>query len=108
MKERRKEKKMDNRKIEKDVYIKDHFVFHGMITGRTTVSNTGSFILHGMCTQDVILEKDGRARIHGTVIGDIQNNGGMLEILGTVNGNVMTSDDGKTIIDEKALVGRNK
>lgn len=75
----------------------------GMIVGKTIVSGSVSMIINGMINGDLILESGSYAYVHGIVNGDIVNNGGNLEIFGTVNGKVIRKD-GQTTVDTNAIV----
>ncbi len=91
-------------KIERNVYLDYDLTLHGMITGDVIVGKESVFILHGTCSQNLVVEQDSHVYLHGTVLGNVNNNGGILEVYGTVNGYVATSKNGKTFIDAKAVI----
>lgn len=47
----------------------------------------------------------GKAFIHGTVLQDIHNEGGYVEVYGVVQGEILTDPQGETIIDKDAVIG---
>lgn len=82
--------KTEHGKIEGDYEVTDEFDLHGMITGNVTILKHGKLILHGTISKNLTIMKDGSAQIYGTVIGDVNNQGGHLEIDPTaeINGDI--------------------
>lgn len=92
-------------KIEGDFEVKDDFALHGMVTGSIVVISGGILSLHGMCVKNVIVRSGGTAKLYGMVNGDAINEGGSLEVHGTVSGAVRTIN-GTTVVSPSAVVVR--
>lgn len=92
-------------KIEGDLEVKEPFTLLGMVTGNISVVNGGVLHLHGMCAKSVVVRSGGIAKLHGMVSGDALNNGGSLDVQGTVHGAVRTIS-GTTVISPNAVVIR--
>jgi cytoskeletal protein CcmA (bactofilin family) len=84
--------KVEEGKIEGDITVDEEFQLNGIISGNITVVTGGSLILHGTCLGNLVIERDALANIHGTVVGDVENQGGKLEVHGTVDGNIVEVD----------------
>ena len=95
-------------KIERSIYLDYDFTLYGMITGDVVVGTGSVFVLHGTCAQNLVMEHGSRVYLHSTVNGNVSNNSGILEVYGTVNGYVNTSEDGKTFIDNNAVIRRGR
>lgn len=91
-------------KIEGDLGVQEDVAIYGMVTGSILVTG-GILHLHGMCLKNVIVRSGGTAKLHGMVSGDAINEGGSLEVLGTVNGAVRTVN-GTTVVSPSAVVVR--
>jgi hypothetical protein len=92
-------------RIDGDIEVKDDLALHGMATGNISVVSGGMLHLHGMCVKNVIIQSGGSAKLHGMVNGDVINEGGTLEVQGTVQGAVRTIS-GKTVVSPAAVVVR--
>ena len=95
--------KVIRNKIEGNTTINEDTQLHGTIVGSTTVSRNSVLQLHGMVMGDLILEENSTVYLHGMVNGNVINNGGYLEVFGTVNGKVIR-ESGETIIDFNAAI----
>ena len=91
-------------KIDNDLLLSEELIFHGMVTGNVTIDNGGKFILDGMCCKDLIIKEGGECYIHGTVVGNVDNIGGYLEVFGTISGHLRTSNNAETIIGKLAVI----
>jgi cytoskeletal protein CcmA (bactofilin family) len=96
--------KFERRTIAGDIRLDFDLTLYGTVTGSVTVVEDGFLLLYGTCNQNVILENKSKAYIYGTVVGNALNNGGYLEIYGTINGFVKTSNEGNTKIDPYAVI----
>ncbi|MEZ5424738.1 MAG: hypothetical protein R2747_00610 [Pyrinomonadaceae bacterium] len=74
--------------IEGDVTVDGTFKLHGIIDGNITIVSGGILDLFGTCRGNVLVEKDGALNLHGIVDGDIFDQGGKLDISGTLRGSV--------------------
>lgn len=103
----RKENRMtdEHAKIQGDIIVGSCLTLHGMVTGSITVRHGGVLTLCGMCCGNLVVDKEAEAYLGGTVAGDALNRGGCLRVYGTVRGRVDTTENGKTFIDENALIG---
>jgi len=97
---------IEHGRIESDVYLDYELTLHGKVAGIITVVNSGVLVLHGTCCQNLVVERGAQAYLHGTVGGDVLNRGGYLEVYGTVDGYVHTTEGGNTFIDPNALVNK--
>jgi cytoskeletal protein CcmA (bactofilin family) len=91
-------------KMEADTRIDCDTELRGMIVGNVVVSPGTVLVLHGMIVGTLTLEKDSNVYLHGMVVGDAANNGGDLQLRGTVTGTV-SSLSGNTVVDQNARVG---
>ena len=92
-------------KLDGNLYLDYELALHGMVTGDVIVDKGGNLYLHGMCCSNLIIKEGGSVFLHGTVTGDVVNQGGYLEVYGIVGGYLQTQN-GETIVDEKAKVMR--
>lgn len=90
-------------KLEGDFILDDELALHGQATGNVVVSQGGILHLHGMCSRDLTVNRGGRAIIHGMVCGNVVNDGGEVEILGTIIGTLQGLSDAARV-DPKASV----
>lgn len=88
-------------KIEDDIELDNELVLHGMVNGNVRVVDGEILVLNGMCSQNLVIEEGGRVYLHGTTVGNVHNNGGYLEVYGTINGYLRT-ESGNTQIDPDA------
>ncbi len=84
--------KVEEGRIEGDITVDEEFQLDGIISGNITVVSGGSLILHGTCLGSLTIESDASANVHGTVVGDVHNQGGQLEVHGSVEGNIFEAD----------------
>lgn len=91
-------------KIDGPFLIKEDTALHGMATGGAVVRGGVRFVLHGMITGDLVIEPKARAIIHGMVNGAILNDGGRVELFGTVDAVADRSPDAVTVIDPVARI----
>ena len=96
-------RKLDG-KIEGPFCIEEDTAMHGMITVGAVVRGGVKLVLHGMVTGDLMVESNARVVIHGMVNGVVINDGGRVEIFGTVDAVADRSPDAITIIDPVAHV----
>lgn len=96
---------IENKMIEGDIDVSSPLTLHGMAKGNVTVVNGGILHLHGMCLKNLYVKSGGAAIVYGMVNGDVANDGGVLEVHGTVQGAVNTIQ-GQTTISPKAIVVR--
>ena len=87
-----------------DVTLSEDAEIRGMVPGKVYVRPNVLLQLFGIVSGGVTVEKGGRAQLRGIVLGDVMNVGGVLEVYGTVKGNIITSESGKTTIDQNAVV----
>jgi adenylate cyclase len=73
-------------KIKGDVRFTEDTDLRGDIKGTATVAEGVALTMRGDISRDLILEKDADAYIRGDVGGDVINNGGRLDMRGTVKG----------------------
>lgn len=92
-------------RIDGDIEVKENFTLIGTVTGNILVTTGGVLHLHGICFKNVIVRHGGTAKLYGKVSGDAINEGGSLEVQGTVNGAVRTVN-GITIVSSTAVVVR--
>ena len=90
-------------KVEGNIVLSEDTQLHGMIVGSVMVSKDSVLQLHGMIIGSLTLREESTVYLHGTVIGDVINEGGHLQVFGTVKGKVVRKD-GETIVDSKAMV----
>ena len=95
-----------NEKIDEDVEVRNSLLLNGMITGSAIIHDGAEIMLNGMIVKNVTIEEGAKAMINGMVNGDVQNNGGVLEIFGVVKGNIY-KNGGSTTIHPKAVVNGN-
>lgn len=95
--------RISSQEIKGDVIVDDSFQLNGSITGNATIISGGEFILHGTCGRDLIVEPGAVVHIHGTVMGNILNNGGQVEIYGVVGGDIY-SFSGETFVSEDSVI----
>ena len=92
-----------NDKIEGNTSINEDTQLNGMIVGDTTVLENTMFELNGMIVGNLIIKKSSTVYLYGTVTRDVVNEGGRLEVFGTVNGKVFRKD-GDTLVDSRAII----
>jgi cytoskeletal protein CcmA (bactofilin family) len=93
-----------NQEIDGDIVINYPFQFHGMIKGNATVVSGGNFVLHGTCCRNLLVKPGSIVHVHGTIIGNVFNDGGQLEIYGTVGGSLYSSSS-QTFVAEGSMIG---
>lgn len=71
--------------IEEPLEIADRSSIYGLATRTVTVNGRGILRLYGILVGDLVVQPGGMAFIYGTVDGTAVNNGGAIEIHGTVN-----------------------
>ena len=96
--------KIEHGKIDGDLIIEDSLELHGMVTGNIQVLRDSTLFLHGTCCKNLIIKAGGAAKVHGMVSGNVNNEGGKLDVFGTVIGSVSTSVDGSTYVDPNAVI----
>jgi hypothetical protein len=95
--------KYENGKIEGNLDLTSGLELHGIVTGNIRVLPGVTLFLHGTCGENLIVESNATAYVHGTVGGNVENRGGLVEIYGTVNGQVLKIS-GSTVIDKNAVI----
>jgi hypothetical protein len=96
-----------NQKLEGNAIVNDRLQFSGMITGSTSIISGGYFVLHGTCCRDLFVESGSVVHIHGTVLGDVYNRGGKLEVYGTIGGNLYRIS-GTTFVDKNSMINGHR
>lgn len=96
--------KVIHNKVVGNTVITEDTRFHGTYEGQVTVKENKTLVLHGMIVGSLYLEDRSDVKVHGTVSKDIINQGGNLEIFGTVNGRIF-NNSGTIFIDPNAKVG---
>jgi hypothetical protein len=71
-------------KIEGDFVVDRQIELTGMITGIATVVAGGVLVRRGMVCRDLVVAPGGSAIISGTVVGDLHNRGGEVDVYGTI------------------------
>jgi cytoskeletal protein CcmA (bactofilin family) len=92
-------------KVEYDLTISHDVIVYGTVIGNVTVVAGGHFQLDGTVHGRVVLKSDSRAIINGTVVGAVINRGGLLDVTGVVDGQVI-EHHGTTHISPEARVGQ--
>jgi hypothetical protein len=93
---------VENGKIERSFCLTEELELHGMATRDVTVAANGVLHLHGMISGNLAVEAGGRAFVHGTVVGAVINNGGYIEIEGSVG--QIVENGGNTRVSASAHV----
>lgn len=83
--------------------VSDEVRIDGMVTGNVSVLAGGVLHVYGMCVKDVLVGAGGSAKLMGLVNGNVINDGGTLEVAGTVHGSVTTLK-GQTTVSPQAVV----
>lgn len=91
-------------KIEGDTEVTYELELRGMITGDAIIKDGGVLHLRGMVCRDLVVEEGGKVFLRGMVSGNTINNGGELEIWGTVVGRLM-KNSGVTRVHPEAAIG---
>ena len=94
----------DKMKMNGPVTIEEDLSLDGMIAGDATVQRGVTLELGGMITGNLNVEPGARAIIRGMVNGLIRNQGGYIEIFGTVGGVADLSPDGRIVFHPGASV----
>lgn len=81
---------IQNGKIEGDYVVHGRLQISGMVTGTTTVAPNSHLHLTGMCCGDVVVQAGATAMLSGTIGGNLINHG-VVELRGTVQGNVRST-----------------
>jgi cytoskeletal protein CcmA (bactofilin family) len=84
--------------------IDEDLTVRGMITVGAVLRSGVKLVLYGMITGDLVVEAKARAIIHGMVNGVVYNDGGRIEIFGSVDAVVDRSAEAVTIVDPAAHV----
>lgn len=94
--------RVEHGKIERSFRLTEKLKLHGMATRDVTVAANGVLYLHGTVCGNLNVEADGTAFVDGTVVGSVVNDGGHVEIRGSVGRVVKQS--GTTQVDPDAHV----
>jgi len=86
-------------KLEGDLLIEKNTNLAGMVVGTAKVLPKVSFNIKGMLIDNLIVKNEAVDFVHGMVTGNIENEGGYVEVFGIVEGQVYPRA-GKTIIHE--------
>ena len=78
--------KIEYGKLEGNQAINSEFKLHGIITGDANVLEGGILYLHGIISGNLIVETGATAILNGMVSCKVTNNGGTLQIYGTIFG----------------------
>jgi len=90
-------------RVKGETIIREDTQIQGIVNGRVYVEKGANLIHMGMIIGTVTVERGAEASIFGFVKGDAINNGGNLNVFGTVNGAVRT-ESGNTKIDKDAFI----
>ncbi|MHB1145359.1 MAG: hypothetical protein ACYCZS_10715 [Thiobacillus sp.] len=93
----------EQRQIEGDLTLEYGLALYGQVTGDIVVADKGELHLYGMCARNLMIQDGGKAVVYGMVGGHVLNNGGVLQILGTVVGS-LRSPAGHTDVDPNASI----
>jgi|SRR5690606_669361 len=93
----------ENKQIEGDLTLTDGLALYGQATGNIVVADGGELHLYGMCGRNLTVQEGGKAIIYGMVSGHVVNDGGDLQVLGTVVGS-LRSPSGSTEVNPNASV----
>lgn len=74
----------------------------GLVTGSVTVPSGICLLLYGGISGDLIVEQTAEATVHGTVGGSLINNGGEVQVFGTV-GRILDGT-GRTRVEPNAVI----
>lgn len=96
--------RVERGKIPGGLRLDDALRFHGIVEGSVQVAAGGHLILHGTVAGDVIVEAGGVAEVRGMVTGNVTNQGGELEVSGTVMGQ-LHQVDGTTHVITNSMIG---
>jgi hypothetical protein len=83
--------------------VDDEIQINGVATNNIAVVAGGILHLCGICVKDIHVGAGGTAKLMGMVNGNVVNDGGILEVLGTVHGSVSTLR-GQTTVSSHAVV----
>jgi len=97
----------ENKKIEGDLTLTDGLALYGQASGNIVVANGGELHLHGVCRRNLTVQEGGKAIIYGMVSGHVVNDGGYLQVLGTIVGS-LRSPSGDTEVNPNASVIRGR
>lgn len=89
--------------IKQDMQIDTDVIITGIVTGNIVIERGGLLILTGMGNGRITVNQSGKCEVHGMFNGIIENNGGILNIFGVVNGSII-ENSGNTIIDTNAVI----
>ena len=95
--------KTEDRKIDGDVEIRDKFILTGIINGHVTVIEEAILYLHGKVTKNLFVKNGAKAYIHGTVLGNVTNQGRVIEVYGTIPGKLVNLF-GSRYVDTNAII----
>lgn len=90
-------------KIEGPFVVDRDMTVHGMITVAAIVESGCTLRLHGMVTGDLTVRPGATAYVHGMVNGTVLNEGGGVEVYGTVD-RVIDANAATTFIHPNARV----
>ena len=96
--------KSEHEKIDGDLFVTEELILYGLVTGNVTIDKGGNLILHGMCCKNLLIEEGGECFLHGTVVGNVDNIGGYLEVHGKISGYLRTENGAETIIGKFAVI----
>ena len=84
--------------------INDEVALTGMAAGDVVVASGGVLHLEGMCCRSLRIEQNGTVWLRGTVIGDVINAGGSLNVHGTIQGQLV-DPNALAVIHPGAMIG---
>ncbi|PWB29818.1 hypothetical protein DCO49_00150 [Stenotrophomonas sp. SPM] len=93
----------EKKKIEGDLTLTDGLALYGQASGNIVVTNGGELHLYGVCGRNLTVQEGGKAIIYGMVSGHVVNDGGYLQVLGTIVGS-LRSPSGNTEVNPNASV----
>lgn len=91
------------RQIEGNLTLRDSLALYGQVTRDIVVAAGGDLHLYGICARNLTVQEGGKAVIRGMVCGQALNDGGDLQVLGTIVGSLRTSS-GNTEVNSSASV----
>ncbi|GEM_PF-868861 len=93
--------------IRGDIFISEDTLLSGIVNGSITVAENTIFNLSGILNGRLFLKEKATVYLSGMVSGDIVNNGGYLEISGTINGNIIRQQ-GQIIVKPEAIINESR
>ena len=91
------------RPINGPVIVNDELELWGLAVGSCQVGAGGTLVLNGTVTGDLLVEDGGAVELYGLVVGTVRNRGGVIKVMGSVGGDIIT-ERGMTTVESRAMV----